>query len=130
MSPDRPRLDGSLDAARWGAALREGRLVGQECETCGHVTATPKAGCLRCGSTDLAAVELEPSGEIHVTSHVDVAPKGLDPGYQVGIVELAGAAGARLLARVEGEVDIGDSVELVDVFEAEEPPSPVFAPSE
>lgn len=119
-------LEGSLDFERWCEGLRAGRLIGQECADCGHVQATPKAGCLDCRSRSLSTVELPTSGVIHTASGVGVAPAEMEPGYQLGIVELSGTDGTRILARIEGAADIGRSVEFQSIFEHDGTPAPVF----
>lgn len=115
--------DGDLTNAGWTAALRDGTLLGQHCTECGHATAAPKAACARCGSRDIGVVQLPTEGEIYAETTVAVAPAGLEAPYQVAVVSLGEA---RVLARIDGEVSIGDTVELGDVVEGEGGPAPVF----
>lgn len=114
-----------LGYEEWATALREGRLLGQECQECGYTTTTPKAGCVRCGSFDLVTVQLPTRGTVYSESAVQVTPAGFDQEYQIALIEL-GDTQARLLARVEGTLEIGDSAEFVDTFEQEGMPAPVF----
>lgn len=128
MSEDAPRVgddvaDGAPDYAAWGEALRDGTLLGGECADCGHVTATPKAACGRCGSRDLRSVRLPDDGTVTSVTTINVAPEPFDAPYQVAVVDLGEA---RLTARIDGTVEIGDDVTFVDVLDSREGPAPVF----
>lgn len=116
---------GELSYEEWATALREGRLLGLECQECGYTTTTPKVGCVRCSSFDLVTVQLPTRGTIYSESAVQVTPAGFDREYQIALIDL-GEMEARLLARIDGTLEIGDSVEFVDTFEVEGMPAPVF----
>lgn len=119
--------DDHLTHAEWAAALREGRLLGQSCPDCGHVAGTPTAACAHCGSRDLETVELPTSGTVYAETTIAVAPDWFDEAeYQVALVEVGGA---RVTARIDGDVAIGDAVELAGTLEVVEEPAPVFAPA-
>ena len=115
--------DGDLTYSGWAEALRDGTLLGQHCTECGHATAAPKAACARCGSRDIGVVQLPTEGEVYAETTVAVAPADFDGPYQVAIVSLGEA---RVLARIDGEVSIGDAVELRDIVEVDGRPAPVF----
>lgn len=115
--------DGELTYEGWARALRAGTLLGQHCGDCGHATAAPKAACARCGNRDLAVVQLPTEGEVYAETTIEVVPAGFEGPYQVVVVSLGDA---RVMARVDGEVAIGDAVELHDVVEADGRPIPVF----
>lgn len=115
--------DGTLTAKGWADALRAGRLLGQACEHCDHVTAAPKAACAECGSRSLQVVDLPTEGEVYSETTIEVAPEGFDAPYTIVIVTVGDA---RVLGRTEEAVSIGDTVELRDVLEAENFVSPVF----
>ena len=66
---------------------------------------------------------MQTAGEVYAETTVAVAPAGLDAPYQVALVSLGEA---RVIARIDGEVAIGDTVELSDVVEGEGGPAPVF----
>ncbi|MDZ7688301.1 MAG: zinc ribbon domain-containing protein [Halobacteriales archaeon] len=112
-----------LTYADWAEALREGELVGQECDDCGNVTSTPKAACTDCGSRALSRVTLPEEGTVYTETTVAVAPEGFEGGYKVGVVDLGEA---RVLGRLDDEAEIGDVVAFADVFEHEGEPAPVF----
>ena len=115
--------DGELTYAGWARALQDGTLLGQHCSECGHATAAPKAACARCGNRDLRVVQLPTEGEIYVETTVAVAPAGFEAPYQVALVSLGEA---QVMARIDGEVSIGDTVQLSDVIDGEDGPAPVF----
>ena len=115
--------DGTLTSAAWAAALQDGTLLGQQCRDCGDATAAPKAACASCGSRDIEAVALPTTGTVHSETTVMVAPTGFEAPYQVAVVTVGDA---RVMARIDGEVAIGDEVEFVDVVEGVGQPAPVF----
>lgn len=105
-----------LDYKRWKEALTEGVVLGLRCESCDFVTATPKAGCVRCGSHALTVVELPETGTVYTKTTVEVAPDRHGSGYQIALVELDNA---RILGRIaDGDrVEIGDEVQLQSTYE-------------
>lgn len=122
----RTYVDDELDFNAWVAALRDGVLLGQECESCGRVTTTPKAGCVGCGSRALTPRVLPTTGEVYSSTAVSVAPEGFEAGYRLALVELEGTGGARLLARLSSDAAIGETVELVGTVDGSGTPSPEF----
>lgn len=90
----------------WTRALRDGILLGQRCDDCGHETGAPKAACARCGSRDLETIELPTTGTVYTETRLSVVPKPFadEDGYQVAVVELGEA---RVMAQIDGTVEIG-----------------------
>ena len=128
MSEQRPAPesyleDGTLTAAAWGRALRDGVLLGQRCPGCGHVTGAPKAACARCGERDLTVEALPESGEVYTETTIAVSPAGFEAPYRVGVVQLGDA---RVLGRIPDGAGIGDTVELAGALEAEDRVAPRF----
>jgi hypothetical protein len=116
------------DYDQWTTTLREEQaLIGQRCPGCGHETAAPKAACVRCGTRALETVRFPTEGTIYATTTIHVAPDGFEGPYDVALIDLGEA---RTLGRVRGEPGIGARVAIVDVFESEEGPVPVFEPVE
>lgn len=111
----------------WCERLEAGTLLGLECRTCGHVTATPKRACIECGARDLTGVELPTRGEVYSETIINVAPEGVDGPYQVAVIDLGPT---RLLARIDGEVGIGDAAEFAGSIDATGSPAPVFEPTD
>ena len=113
----------SLTYNDWAEAVRDGELVGLECDDCGNITGAPKAACTDCGSRSLSRVSLPVEGTVYSETTVAVAPEGLEGGYKVGVVEVGET---RVLGRLDDEAEIGDEVEFLDVFEKDGEPAPVF----
>ena len=118
-------LENDLTYEHWTRALRDGILLGQRCGDCGHETGAPKAACARCGSRDLETVELPTTGTVYTEPRLSVVPKPFadDDGYQVAVVELGDA---RVMARIDGTVEIGAEVTLQGMIEANGNLAPVF----
>lgn len=115
----------TLSYDEWAETLREGELIGQACEECGNVTATPKAACTECGSRSLSRTTLPEEGTVYSETTINVPPEGYERGYKVGIVEL-GDTGARVLGRLDEDAEIGDEVVFEGAFQHDEEPAPVF----
>lgn len=120
-----PESGAELTYGDWRAGLEEGTLLGLECASCGHRTASPKAACIACGARDLDTVTLPTDGIVHSETTIAVAPTGFEGPYQVAIVDLGDV---RLLARIDGEADIGDSVTFAGGTDDSTHPAPVFEP--
>ena len=113
----------SLSYDDWAEAVRDGELVGLECDDCGNVTGAPKAACTDCGSRSVSRVSLPDEGVVYSETTIAVAPEGLEGGYKVGVVEVGET---RVLGRLDDDAEIGDEVEFVDVFVEEDGPAPLF----
>lgn len=109
----------------WVDALQDGFLLGQRCRECGNETATPKAACNDCGSRRLETVDLATTGTVYTETTIAVAPAKFEGEYRIAVVDLADS-NTRITARLEGDAEIGDTVELSGVLEVDEP-VPVFA---
>ena len=115
--------DDGLSHNDWKRALREGVLLGQECTECGHRSGAPKAACARCGNRELEAVELPTSGDVYTETTVMVPPEQFEGPHRVALIDLGSA---RIMAALEGDVEIGETVELVGVIEQDTEPGPLF----
>ena len=120
---DRFVEDGALTAKAWANALREGVLLGQRCGACGHVTAAPKAACVRCGERGLSVEALSATGEVYTQTTIAVTPERFDGPYRVGIVDLGDG---RVLGRLPDDAEIGDAVALAGVVEVDDRVAPRF----
>lgn len=120
-------LPDDLTFQAWQDHLREGRFLGHECADCGWVTGVPHAACDDCGGRDLTVTELPTTGEVYSVTRVNVAPEGFEGGYRLALVDLGPT---RVLGRVEGEPEIGDTVSFTAVFEGTDDPAPVFEPAD
>jgi uncharacterized OB-fold protein len=118
-------LKSNLTFKLWEDELREGQLVGHQCQQCSEVTTFPRGACDHCGSTELAAVELPTTGTVYSETTVFVAPEDFESGYQLSLIDLGGT---HILARTEGEVEIDETVEFKGITENIGAPAPVFEP--
>lgn len=83
-------MEPNITVKEYFAALRENRLMGVKCRTCGFITAPPRTACRRCSGLDTEPVELSGKGKIATFTSVHVAPenrRGQAP-YLVAVVEL------------------------------------------
>ena len=117
--------DGTLRYAGWTRALRDGTLLGQRCADCGATTATPKAACVRCGGRALAVEELPREGSVMSVTTIGVAPEGVEPGYDVAVIDLGPA---RILGRISEHVRMDEEVALSGTIETDRGPAPLFDP--
>lgn len=120
-------LPETLTYSDWAEAVRDGRLLGQDCPDCDHVAGAPKGACAHCGSRDIETVELPTEGEVYTVTTIAVPPSQFESkGYQVALVQLGDA---RVMGRIEGEeVGIGDTVTLTGVIDEDDGhPAPVFS---
>jgi len=118
---------GRLTHEEWREALTDNTLLGLECTKCGHVTATPKAACVRCGSREVLEVRLPNTGRVYSKSTIEIAPEAQGSGYQIAFIDIGDA---RILGRIaDGEyVEIGEEVELRESYEYEGDIVVVFGP--
>jgi uncharacterized OB-fold protein len=118
--------DERLTHREWAEALEGGTLMGQECQECGHVTGAPKAACAQCGSRAIETTELDTEGEVYTVTTIGVPPAGFEGEYQVALIDLGAG---RVLARIDGSVEIGEEVRFAEAIEADGHPAPVFEPT-
>ncbi len=94
-------------------------LTGSRCSSCGNVAYPAAAGCQRCGSSDLASVELARRGTVWAHTVQRFAPKsppyvppaeGFTP-FAVGYVELPDGVKVEAVLEVTA---VDDPAELAD----------------
>lgn len=125
---DEVELPEALSYEDWAAAVRDGRLLGQECADCEHVGGVPSGACQECGGRDLKTVQLQTEGTVYSETTINVPPEGFEErGYQVAVIDLGDA---RVMARIDGDhVDIGDDVALSGFIDTDDDhPAPTFEP--
>lgn len=70
--------------------LREGRLMGSRCGSCGHVTFPPRADCVECLSDDFQLTPYSGKGTLHTHTLITAPPSGFEAlaPYHIGVVDL------------------------------------------
>ncbi|MBC5762978.1 Zn-ribbon domain-containing OB-fold protein [Ramlibacter sp. GTP1] len=89
---DKPLPTPDSDSRAYWEGLKDGRLLLQHCNTCGHVQFYQQALCRKCLGTDLAHRAASGRGTVHSFSVVHRAPGPAfkqDTPYAVLLVELA-----------------------------------------
>jgi uncharacterized OB-fold protein len=116
-----------LSQAFWEAASRR-ELVVQRCAVCASYQFYPRPMCLGCGATSLEWRPVTGGATVYAATTVRLQ---IDPGlpapYVVALVDLD--EGPRLLTNIDGEVSIGDRVQVTWRERGDAPPLPIFAPT-
>jgi uncharacterized OB-fold protein len=83
-------LEHKLNFKQYNEALKQNKLLGLKCKSCGAVTVPPKIICSQCADSDLEIMELSGSGKIKTFTTVFVAPEGRESEcpYVIVITEL------------------------------------------
>lgn len=127
--PKRPRPTTTEDGDFFFAGAKEGRLLVQGCDDCGHLQHPPHVACRRCQSFALTPKAMSGSGEIYsfVVTHYPQVP-AFDYPLAVGLIALD--EGPRLIANVIGidsaEIRIGQRVEVTFVEHDDDLTLPAF----
>ena len=74
----------------YNEALKENRLLGLKCQSCGTITVPPKIVCRQCASPNMDIIELKGTGKIRTFTTVYVASEGREEEipYTIMLVEL------------------------------------------
>ena len=74
----------------YNEALKQNKLLGLKCSSCGAITVPPKMVCSQCASSELEVIELKGSGKIKTFTTVFVASEGREEEipYTIVMVEL------------------------------------------
>ncbi|MGM0605783.1 MAG: Zn-ribbon domain-containing OB-fold protein [Halobacteriota archaeon] len=85
-----------------------------ECADCGRRSFYAKFRCLDCASAEL--LETEPgTGELLAITTVHVVPDGVREPNALGLAAFDGRA--NVIAQLEGDLEVGDSVRLAGEYE-------------
>jgi uncharacterized OB-fold protein len=103
--------------------LKDGRLMGSKCKTCGSTSFPPRADCDKCMSDEFEFFEMSGKARLHTYTKIVAAPTGFEDvaPYIVGVVDLD--EGGRALAWIgdtikEEEIKIGMELQVVpQIFE-------------
>jgi len=120
-------------------ALKQGKLLGLKCRSCGAVTVPPKMACRQCAGFDLETVELKGEGKILTFTTVFVAAEGREAEVPYVIVMVQLTDGPWIMGNLEGidpktasmeligkKVKMGVKVFAGDKYSAGESARPVF----
>ncbi|MBX5327133.1 MAG: Zn-ribbon domain-containing OB-fold protein [Candidatus Bathyarchaeia archaeon] len=82
--------------------VKEGKIMGAQCNKCGHVTVPPRPVCPKCLSKHLTWKENPKQGKLLTYTIIHVCPEQFQPlaPYAVGVVELEN--GAHLPGMIKG----------------------------
>lgn len=74
----------------YNEALKQNKLLGLKCQSCGAITVPPKMVCRQCTSPDIEVMELNGNGKIKSFTTVYVASEGREDEvpYTIVLVEL------------------------------------------
>jgi uncharacterized OB-fold protein len=111
MEPDPPytRIAGGIgaDDAYWDY-LDQGEFRLQQCATCGRWIWPANYRCAGCGGWDLAWIRLEPEGRVYSWTRTwypfdRTKERAEDVPYAVGLAEIRGAGGSRVIGVLKGD---------------------------
>jgi hypothetical protein len=83
-------MEYKLTYKEYSEALKQNKLLGLKCKSCGTVTVPPKMVCRSCASPELEVLELKGTGRIQTFTTCNVAPEGREDEvpYIIMLVEL------------------------------------------
>ena len=133
-------MEYKLTAKNYNEALKQNKLLGLKCQSCGAINVPPKMVCRRCTDPNLEITELKGTGKIRTFTTVNVAPEGRETEcpYMVVMVELdegpwlmgnlADVEPAKASMELIGKkVKMGCKVFAGDKYSAGESARPVFS---
>ncbi|MEW6112444.1 MAG: Zn-ribbon domain-containing OB-fold protein [Thermodesulfobacteriota bacterium] len=88
------------------AYLREEKLMGSKCSSCGSLFVPPRPICVKCGASEMEWVEMKGEGKLSAFTCIAVGPPFMkqegytrDHPYCTGVIQLD--EGPRVTARIE-----------------------------
>ena len=74
----------------YNEALKQNKLLGLKCQSCGAITVPPKMVCRQCTSPDMEIIQLKGTGKIRTFTTVYVASEGREDEipYTIVLIEL------------------------------------------
>ncbi len=97
----------------YNEALKQNKLLGLKCQSCGAITIPPKMVCRQCASPDMDVIELKGSGKIRTFTTVFVASEGREDEVPYTIVMVELDDGPWIMGNLEGIDPKEASMELV-----------------
>ena len=97
----------------YNAALKENKLLGLKCTSCGAITAPPKMVCRQCTGSELEIIQLKGTGKIQTFTTVYVVPEGREEECPYIIVMVEMDEGPWIMGNLEGVEPTQAGMELV-----------------
>jgi len=97
----------------YNAALKENRLLGLKCTSCGAITAPPKMVCRQCTGSELEIIQLKGTGRIQTFTTVYVVPEGREEECPYIIVMVELDEGPWIMGNLDGVEPTQAGMELV-----------------
>jgi uncharacterized OB-fold protein len=124
----------------YNEALKQNKILGLKCRSCGAITVPPKMACRQCASFDMYVVEVEGSGKIRTFTTVFVGAEGREDEVPYVIVMVELDEGPWIMGNLEGidprtasmeligkKVKMGNKVFPGDKYSAGEGARPLFS---
>jgi uncharacterized OB-fold protein len=124
----------------YNEALKQNKLLGLKCRSCGAITVPPKMVCRQCASPDMEIVELKGGGKIRTFTTVFVGAEGREGEVPYIIVMVELDDGPWIMGNLEGidpkqasmeligkKVKMGNKVFPGDKYSAGEGARPLFS---
>lgn len=112
----RVMVETKLTYDKYMESIRNNKLTGLRCNSCGKVITPPKHLCPNCKSEDLDIIELSGKGKIKTYTIIRVPPPKFakDAPYTAAIVELdeGPCVTARIIGLASDKVSIGQRVKM------------------
>ena len=106
-------MEYKLTFKAYNEALKEDRLLGLECKSCGAITVPPKMVCRKCTSSELEIVQLKGTGDIKTFTTVNVAAEGRESEVPYTIVMVKLDEGPWIMGNLSGINPAEANMELV-----------------
>jgi uncharacterized OB-fold protein len=124
----------------YNEALKQNKILGLKCRSCGAITVPPKMVCRQCASPDMAVIELKGSGNVLTFTTVFMAAEGREAEVPYVIVMVQLEDGPWMMGNLEGidpkqasmeligkKVKMGNKVFAGDKYSAGEGARPIFS---
>ena len=97
----------------YNEALKDNRILGVKCASCGAVTTPPKMACPNCEGADLAVHQLQGEGKIRTFTTVYVAAEGREDEVPYVIVIVEMAEGPWIMGNLDGVDPAATGMDLI-----------------
>jgi uncharacterized OB-fold protein len=124
----------------YNEALKQNKLLGLKCRSCGAITIPPKMVCRQCAGLDMEVVEVKGNGEIRTFTTVFVGAEGRESEVPYIIVMVELDDGPWIMGNLDGidpkqasmeiigkKVKMGNKVFPGDKYSAGEGARPLFS---